>query len=225
MVIKNISTSSILDKNVVMVQLGYGDRTPPEMVSMCIDEQIEYARQWMRPIYSFHFRGVENISFPDFQIEGGLTFSSKVVSYVLDGCEKVAVYLATLGKEMDKEITRLFSKKETLAATVLDIIGSTAINQTLKHLRDDVGLNAGKMGLESTRHYAPGYCDWDLSQHRILFKVLDYSDMGVSLNNACMMTPRKSVSGIIGIGNIDNNKKAPCGLFCKKSATCEYRNM
>jgi hypothetical protein len=126
---------------------------------------------------------------------------------------------------MDKEITRLFNEKQTMAATVLDTIGSIAINQILNQLRTDVTLAAEKMGLQSTRHYAPGYCDWELEQQRILFPVLEYIELGVKLNEACMMIPRKSVSGVIGIGRIDKNKKAPCGIFCKKSTTCEYRNM
>lgn len=225
MVIKNIAVSLVLDKNAIMFRLGYQDRMPPELVIRRVDEQMENAQRLMHPIYSFYFRDIENISFPDFQLEGGINFSSKVVSYALEGCEKAAVYLATLGKEMDKEIARLFSEKQTMAATVLDIVGSIAITQTLKQLRGDVGVAAGEMGLDATRHYAPGYCDWDLSQHRILFPILNHTEMGVSLNQACMMSPRKSVSGIIGIGKIDKNKKSPCGLYCKKAATCEYRNM
>jgi hypothetical protein len=224
MVIKNLPTSSMLDKATVVARLGYRDRKPPEMVIRYIDEQVENALKLIRPVYSFQVRQIESVLSPDFKLEGNLYFSSKTVSYVLDDCREVAVYLATVGIEMDKEITRLFSEKQTMAGTILDTIGSIAIVQTLNQLRTDVRLAAEKRGLQSTRHYAPGYCDWDISQQRILFPVTEYSKLGVQLNEACMMIPRKSVSGVIGIGNIDKNKKTPCGLFCQKATTCEYRN-
>ncbi len=225
MVTKALNTTLIIDRATVISKMGYRDRTPPEMIIRRIDEQIENALKLVKPMYSYHFREVVSVTAPDFALEGGLRFSSRIVSYAIDGCIKAAVYLATLGPGMEQEIIRLFSEKQTMAGTILDTIGSVAINQTLRQLRTDVKLAAEEIGLQTTRHYGPGHCDWDMEQQNTLFPVLEHTDLGVRLNAACMMTPRKSISGIIGIGKLDRNKKAPCNLFCQKAAVCEYRNI
>jgi hypothetical protein len=225
MVIKNITSPLVLDKATVATRLGYHNRVPPLMVTELIDRQIDAALNLIHPVYSYHFKRLENLTAPDFSLEGHLSFSSKTVSYVLSGCQSVAVYLATIGRDIDIEITHLMSDRQTMAGTILDMISSIAIVQTLSQLRADVRETAENQGLQTTRHYAPGYCDWDIRQQRILFPVLDSAALEVHLNEACMMIPRKSVSGVIGIGILDKNKKPPCVLFCQKSATCEYRNM
>ena len=152
-------------------------------------------------------------------------FSSKVVSYTLSDCQSVAVYLATIGRDIDLEINRLMSERQTMAGNILDTIGSMAIIQTLSQLRTDVREAVKIQGFQTTRHYSPGYCDWDIRQQRIIFSVLGSNTLKVTLNEACSMIPRKSISGIIGIGIPDKQKQSPCGLFCLKSATCEYRNL
>jgi hypothetical protein len=225
MVIKDIKTTLAINKAAVIAKMGYRDRTPPEMVVRRIGEQIETALKLIHPVYSYKFIEIDSIATPSFTLEGGLKFSSKTVSYALDGCQKVAVYVATLGPDIEKQITLLFSEKQTLDGTILDNIGSIAINQTLSLLRNDVKIAAEEMGFQTTRHYGPGHCDWELEQQQILFNALDSSEIGMQLNKACMILPRKSVSGVIGIGKIDQNKKTPCVLFCHKSANCEYRNL
>ncbi len=225
MVIKKITVPLILDKTTIAIRLGYRDRMLPTKVDELIDRQLDVATKILHPVYSYQFRRLENLAIPDFLIEGQLSFSSKTVSYVLDGCQNIAVYLATIGNDIDLEIARLMNQQQLMAGTIMDIIGSAAITQTLNNLRADVKEVAEKQGLQTTRHYAPGYCDWDIRQQRILFPILDSAALEVRLNEACMMIPRKSVSGIIGIGIIDKNKKTPCLLFCQKSETCEYRNM
>lgn len=225
MVTKDFGTALIIDKAAVITKMGYRDRTPPEMILRHIDGQINNASTLIKPVYSYHFIEIVSVTVPDFELKGGLRFSSRTVSYAIDGCQKAAVYLATLGPGMEQEIIRLFSEKQTMAGTILDTIGSVVINQALKQLRSDVKLAAEEMGLQTTRHYGPGHCDWDMEQQKILFPILESTGLGVRLNEACMMTPRKSITGIIGIGKPDKNKKAPCNLFCQKAATCEYRNI
>jgi hypothetical protein len=225
MVTKALNTTLIIDRATVISKMGYRDRTPPEMIIRRIDEQIENALKLVTPMYSYRFRKIVNITVPGFELEGGLTFSSQTVSYALDGCREAAMYLATLGPGLEQEIIRLFTEKQTISGAILDTVGSVVINQTLRQLRADVKIGAEEMGLQATRHYGPGHCDWDIAQQKILFPALENGELGVHLNEACMMTPRKSITGIIGIGKLDKNKTAPCNLFCKKAATCEYRNI
>jgi hypothetical protein len=45
-----------------------------------------------------------------------------------------------------------------------------------------------------------GYCDWSLREQTAVFNQFeDSKSLGVTLSDSCLMTPRKSVSGVFGI--------------------------
>lgn len=48
--------------------------------------------------------------------------------------------------------------------------------------------------------YSPGYCGWDISEQEKVFALLHPDPQVVRLNASCLMTPIKSVSGILGLG-------------------------
>jgi len=62
---------------------------------------------------------------------------------------------------------------------------------------------AHNQGFTISRRFSPGYCDWDVEQQRILFEAVDGEKAGVELTETCLMLPRKSISGIIGISLAD----------------------
>ncbi len=224
MVTKSITPLEI-DIDLVLSRMGYRNRIPLPAVKDAVRHQIERAYKIIHPVYVYSVHKLDGVDPPDFTFDSSVNFSSKVVSYALTGCEEVVLYLATLGGEIDKEITHLFSEHRVMDATALDIAGSVAIEKMVTQLRAEIKNLEKSRGLQSTRQYSPGYCDWDIRQQRMLFPVLAGAELGVRLNEACMMVPRKSISGIIGIGKPDKNKKSPCKLFCEKSAICEFRNI
>ena len=119
----------------------------------------------------------------------------------------------------------LMGKGEMLEATVLDAIGSEAVAQTLYRLRDDVKGIAQANRCQATVQYAPGYCDWDVSQQKVLFQAIDSTSVGVRLTESCLMIPSKSVSGVIGIGKFDTAKPPPCLVVCNKRESCTHKRV
>jgi hypothetical protein len=51
--------------------------------------------------------------------------------------------------------------------------------------------------------YSPGYCGWDISAQKKLFAYLQPKNIGIRLNDSYLMTPLKSVSGVL----IDGKKE------------------
>ena len=78
-------------------------------------------------------------------------------------------------------------------------------------------------GLKITNRYSPGYCGWDVSEQKKLFKILPEKFCGIELTDSCLMHPIKSVSGIIGIGKSVKFNEYTCNL-CDE-ADCLYRNL
>ena len=99
-----------------------------------------------------------------------------------------------------------------LQATVLDAIGSDAAEQMAVFVEERIRNIASSLGLSISRRFSPGYCDWDVDQQEMIFRALNGNSAGVRLTEEYLMLPRKSMSGIIGIGssrsNIDNYN--PC---------------
>ena len=48
--------------------------------------------------------------------------------------------------------------------------------------------------------YSPGYCGWHISAQQKLFQYLRPGDIDISLNDSYLMTPLKSVSGVLVAG-------------------------
>ena len=87
-----------------------------------------------------------------------------------------------------------------LQATVLDAIGSGTTEKLAANVEDSVRMVAQADGMVISRRFSPGYCDWNVSQQSMVFQALNRDSCGIHLTESMLMIPRKSVSGIIGIG-------------------------
>jgi cobalamin-dependent methionine synthase I len=55
--------------------------------------------------------------------------------------------------------------------------------------------------LSAVLSYSPGYCGWDITGQKKLFEYLKPSQIGITINESCLMTPIKSVSGVLVAGD------------------------
>ena len=216
----NIKTN--IDKKAVCQYLGYKDGTPPTSILSLLDSQIAMAYKLIKPAYNYALKAIEDIKGREVFLEGPLVFTSQTLSYVLSECECVAVFLSTIGRDLEEECSKLMEKGEMLQATTLDAIGTEAVEKTADKLQDDIAELAKKMGCQATLRYSPGYCDWDVTQQKVIFQAIDSTALGVKLTANCMMVPLKSISGIIGIGKFDKTKPPPC-FECNRKVSCPYK--
>ena len=207
-----------IDKNRVCHYIGYdADYEPSARILSLIDEYIENAHYLIDPSYSCVIRDIEwargSIAF----IEDSIIFKSQVIAQLLEQCYQVAVFLVTIGKYLEETVYRLTKDGLMLQATVLDAIGSDAVERVANFVQCGIEEAAGVQGLVTSRRFSPGYCDWDISQQRMVFWALNGDTVGIRLTGECLMMPQKSISGIIGIGpssgNVENYN--PCKT-CKK---------
>ncbi len=218
------SVNVVVDKDRVCQRLGYKERSPSALVTSLVDSQIEKAHKLIKPAYTYELKAIGHIFNEEVSLGDSLVFSSKTISYVLSDCKWGAIYVATIGEGLEGEATRLMKKGEMLEATVLDAIGSTAVLQVRLELQDTINGIAKAKGYQTIVRFSPGYCDWHVSQQKILCQSIDADLIGVRLTESCMMIPIKSISGVIGIGRLDPTKPPPCVTICKKRASCEHKS-
>jgi hypothetical protein len=205
-----------IDKSEVCRYLGYiNGQRPTASISSLIDGQIEEAYRLIEPSYSYAIKKVRGVEGPNIFIEGFVKFRSNIVGRILSKCHEAAIFLATIGSGIDERVAQLMKEGEVLKAVVLDAVGSEAVEKVTCWLERSVKEMAAASDAEASLRYSPGYCDWDIKQQKVLFAALDGDLAGVELTEDCLMIPRKSVSGIIGIGFDRAITASPC-LSCPK---------
>ena len=207
-----------IDKKQVCHYIGYdGNHKLSARISSLVDDYTKHAHQLINPLYSYIIKDVEwargSIAF----VEDSIIFKSQVVVQLLEQCQQVAIFVVTIGKYLEETAWKLARDGLVLQATVLDAVGSDAVEKVADGVQDKIKEIAGTEGLVTSRRFSPGYCDWDIGQQRMLFHALTGHTLGVRLTGECLMIPQKSISGIIGIGSPNGNVENynPCE-FCNK---------
>ena len=217
-----MSTSSIrnefdIDTYQVLKSMGYGtDGVPSARIESLVKEYADNISHLIEPSYSYVIRDVNAVRGSRVFIEGSVTFRSNIIAQLLEQCQKVAVFVLTVGGRLGEVVRQLSEDGLMVQAAVLDAIGSDAA-ETLAHVvQDIVAKEAEAEGLGISLRFSPGYCDWNISQQKMVFWAVNGNSMGIRLTEEYLMIPRKSISGIIGIGPCDDVASYnPCET-CKK---------
>ena len=116
----------------------------------------------------------------------------------LSGCHAVYLVCATIGVAFDA-LQRRTAAKSPSDAFILQAIGAAAIEALMDETETDIRREL-KDGETLVSRYSPGYGDYPLAEQRRLLAILDAPrTVGVSLTDALVMAPSKSVSAVIGV--------------------------
>jgi len=126
----------------------------------------------------------------------GFCLRSEFLKGRLRDRQEAAIFLVTIGSEIEDAIKDESRGGKNITAYVLDCLGSSAAESSAAAIQSVV---QAEFGVKMCR-YSPGYNDWHIEQQKTLFEFLGpeaTKSLGVSLTPDYMMSPRKSVSGII----------------------------
>jgi len=185
-------------------------------ISSLLDGYVEHAHHLIEPAYSYVIRDIEGVRRSCVFVEGSVVFESSVIAKLLGQCNKVAVFMATIGDRLEEMVLHLAKEGLVLQSAVLDAIGSVAVDNLAELVEEKIREIAHSQGLTISRRFSPGYCDWAIRQQKEVFRIVDGRSAGIRLTGGFLMIPRKSISGIIGIGPSDMTVYNPCKT-CKKS--------
>lgn len=197
---------------------------PPERADSNLRAMVESCAQELlkaiRPRWSYRIAG---ISFePDgVRLEGGLLLPGQGLKNHLAGCGRAAIFCATLGAEADALIRRA-ERLDMSRALTLDCCASAAVEQVCDQIEAE--LHSQFPGCSFPFRFSPGYGDLPLDVQGPLLALLDAPRrVGLCATASHLLTPRKSVTAILGIseGPIERQKRS-C-LSCPAQAGCQYR--
>lgn len=192
-----------IDRDNVLRYMGYKN---PDNVSPAVEaevnKEIEMAQKLLEPKLAYEKCPIrvdgsrQAVYLPD-----GRAWEGHFVANYMKGCHTIVITVSTAGPKLSAEIEAAFAQGDYLKAMALDAIADSAIDNINKQFWLILVNMVKKEGKGITGMLSPGHSDWDLTQQKLLFSLIDASAIGVSLTDSCLMVPIKSLSGIYGIGD------------------------
>ena len=123
---------------------------------------------------------------------------SKALRKNLRGCGRVVLFAATVGEDLDRLIGT-YRERDPERAVVLHALGAEAVEAVCDRFCNDL-----RKEYRRTRpRFSPGYGDLPLTVQRSVFLALGCeSSIGITLDGTLRMHPSKSVTALVGIGDV-----------------------
>ena len=192
-----------------------------KLLSSALDEANELAAP--RAV----FRAVSLDQFGAIYAGEGANEHPNPVDEIFPKAEQLALFALTLGRAISDRITSLFREGDFALGYMLDSVASVMAEQIAdqveKHFEDGLEEAGLPERSRAVMRYSPGYCGWDLTGQRRVFQHLEPGRIGITISESCLMTPMKSVSGILIAGEpqihyFDNDYR-----FCEACRTKSCR--
>ena len=144
------------------------------------------------------FRRVEAASFDEIYRGQGLNEEGPIVD-VARRARHRALFAVTLGQPVCDTIARLFASHDFALASFLDGAASAMADRAASWMEWHAAqvLTAERDPEDLVLAYSPGYCGWHLSGQVALLDALGPAQKMVQLGPSFLMSPIKSVSGVL----------------------------
>lgn len=181
----------------VLKELGYSKRDTDPFV----EQQVTMLLNDLAPLVvsSFVYRILPGkVEAQSIWVENSLLNVGSIISSIMDDAVAFAVFAATAGKAFEKFMKEAVAKKDVFEEYLISAIGSCIVEKTGDYMEAVLQKELGD--LSHTHRFSPGYCGWPLSDQQSIFHFLGGNPCSIELSGYFLMTPIKSISGIIGIG-------------------------
>src|SRR5262245_25663003 len=213
-----------IDPDEVLRFQGYkrGRDVPGADVRSLFDAALAEGRRLMRPRAVVRWAPVTCLEADGLEVDGRRLRIPRI-GRLWGEVEHAAVALCTIGEALERRVAELWDARELPLAMMLDSVGSGAVESLAEYVNDVLCQAGLASGLKVTNRVSPGYGTWEVTEQRVLFRLCPAGAIGVRLNEACFMTPTKSISLLAGAGaaaRVDHyfSQCARCWM-----ATCAYR--
>lgn len=149
-----------------------------------------------------------------------LILSGEDIARHLAGCKRAALMCATLGSGADALIRKMQITDMT-RAVITDALSSAFIEQVCDCVQAEIKSLAGDLSL--TDRFSPGYGDLPIELQKEFLLLLEaQKKIGLCATDNMLLTPKKSVTAIIGISEEKQESFKACDS-CSLRASCRYR--
>lgn len=177
----------------------------------------------LQPVVLAQDLGVEKVTHEKLRLEGGGTLSGSLIIQHLATARRVVVLLCTIGPQLETVVSELI-QSDTVLGLALDGVGSTAVETLATQASSMFEERARAHGWQTSIPLSPGMLGWDVDPgQRQVFALLDSTQVGVRLTSSYMMSPNKSLTLVLGMGEDLTIQGRTCD-FCSLKETCRYQD-
>ena len=217
----NINKASI-EPNLADLQnhlLGNGEALDQHTLDLTT-QLIEECREIFAPQGAYVVRealpgsSMEEISIAGFNFQTG-----KTIVKMLKGARQYIFFMATAGTGPENLARTLIGEGQYLEGYIVDLIASSLAEATAQYVHDHLKELGARTGYKITNRYSPGYCGWKVNEQQKLFSLFPEGSCGIKLSESSLMSPIKSVSGLVGAGTEVSFRDYTCELCSMKDCT------
>ena len=155
------------------------------------------------------------------QLSGGPLLPGQDLKRHLQGCRRAVLFCATLSAQADALI-RQAEHRDMLRALALDCCATAAAEELCDQIEGEI--QAQFPGCFFPFRYSPGYGDLPLTLQGTLLSLLDAPrKIGLCASSSHILTPRKSVTAILGIADHPVDQTTRSCVGCPAHDSCQYR--
>lgn len=195
-------------------QMGYGTAAPDAMTVGETDEMLACVVRFVRPGFCFFVTdGKLDPDSATLTVMGRDFSVGRIISRQLRGSSRYTFFIATAGTEFEEFQHKLMDDGDMVKVFIADAIGSVIAEKAADRMEEELQRLLDPSGWRHTNRFSPGYCGWHVSGQQDLFRLFpEEKPCGVTLTPSSLMTPIKSVSGVIGLGENVRKLEYSCGL-------------
>ncbi len=210
----------MIDRALALRYMGWRGE-PDERISALMDECEAELLRAAKPRFVWRVFDISR-SEGGIELSGcGFLLTGTDIARHLNGCSKAAVTAATLSADADRLLKRL-QLEDSAKAVAADALASVLAEQTSDSARE--AILADMEGYSATWCYAAGYGDFPLEITPLLITAVDASrKIGVSCTGSNMITPQKSIVGIVGLSENKLSSGQRSCENCNMRESCKFR--
>ncbi len=178
----------------------------------------------LEPAIAYEIYSITEVGHHQLSLESNAALHGPLLSSVLAEAKELAAVVYTIGPRLEVKATDYFDRSEPLRGVLLDGIGNAAVDSLTQEVCKFMTSEASSRGYQASSPLNPGMPGFPISEQRQLFKLVPAQKIGVRLTSQEMMSPRKSLSIVFGMGpEMPTWTQAEACNRCNLKKTCRYR--
>lgn len=204
--------------------MGYKPGEAPEPVAEIVKEISDeiFSLEEAKAEYKVFRNIIFNASARSVIAENEIFIVKPIIFNQIKNSEEIAFFICTAGENLSEKSRKSMKNNDLLKGYIYDVVGSEIVEAAADRIQEELRKKAISENKNITNRFSPGYCGWDVSEQHSLFRFFPGNFCGITLSESALMSPVKSVSGIIGIGREVRFSPYQCKACDDKN--CIYRN-
>lgn len=210
-----------LNKEEALRYMGCGGNLPDDGIGEIMEDCERALLEVIKPCAVYGVFDIEHLEKGVEVLGTSLVLHGESISAHLSGCCKCVLLAATLSVHADRLIRR-YEAYDMTRAVVTDLLASAAVEQVCDEV--ETVLRKELSHYHQTWRFSPGYGDLPLDIQGEFLEVLQAQKrIGLAATAKDILTPRKSVTAVIGLSENEISKGRSGCAWCNMREVCQFR--